>query len=297
MNENPLVSIVVAIYNVEAFLDVLITSLFNQTYKNLEIILVEDGSPDNSGKICDDFSKKDNRIKVIHQNNNGVSNARNRGMEIANGKYITFVDGDDWLEPDFIEYMLKIIVETNSDMAISTNNFTSRDRKQIDNDSIEIWEPTFCASRFLYPGIAIGCWNKIYRTDFLKTNNIKFTMQISGEGMHLIVTSAHKANHIGVGHRKVYNYRLNNTNSALTKPNLRIGTYALKSIMTIRDELIINDSILLNAVNWHIWINYGFTLYFIIATNSKKENKKLFNDCRRNLLLRLPKALIKSEVN
>ena len=128
MNENPLVSIVVAIYNVEAFLDVLITSLFNQTYKNLEIILVEDGSPDNSGKICDDFSKKDNRIKVIHQNNNGVSNARNRGMEIANGKYITFVDGDDWLEPDFIEYMLKIIVETNSDMAISTNNFTSRDR-------------------------------------------------------------------------------------------------------------------------------------------------------------------------
>ena len=102
-----LISIIVPIYNVEKYLKKCIDSLINQTYKNIEIILVDDESPDNCGRICDEYARLDNRIKVIHQNNSGVGKARENGMDIALGKYLTFVDSDDWIEPEFCERMVK----------------------------------------------------------------------------------------------------------------------------------------------------------------------------------------------
>lgn len=96
--ENDLISVIVPIYNVEKYLQECLDSIINQTYKNLEIILVDDGSTDNSGIICNEYAKKDNRIKVIHKKNGGLSSARNAGMdECSVGGYITFVDSDDWL--------------------------------------------------------------------------------------------------------------------------------------------------------------------------------------------------------
>ncbi|OUQ56652.1 hypothetical protein B5E58_10530, partial [Tyzzerella sp. An114] len=96
--ENKKISVIVPIYNVEKYLNRCVDSIINQTYKNLEIILVDDGSPDNCGKICDEYAKKDNRIKVVHKENGGVSSARNVGLNIATGDYIGFVDGDDWID-------------------------------------------------------------------------------------------------------------------------------------------------------------------------------------------------------
>lgn len=291
------VSIIVPIYNVEKFLDKLIMSLIRQTYKNLEIILVDDGSPDNSGAICDKYAQQDERIKVIHKENGGVSSARNCGIDISKGNYILFVDGDDWIEPDCVEYFVSLIKETDSDMAFSDKNFSTKDRIQNSTDSIEMWSAEKTIAAFLYPGIPIGCWNKIYKTDFIKKNNIRFTMRKSGEGMHFIVTAAQRANKIGVGHRKVYNYRLDNENSAVTKPNLDIGLYALKSINAIADELVLKTPKVMNAVNWHKWKNHGFIQYQIIATSSLNENRLLFNKCRRYMLKHFPSVLLKSDVN
>lgn len=282
MEENEKVSMVVAIYKSENFLDKLITSAINQTYKNIEIILVDDGSPDGSGKICDEYAKKDDRIKVIHKENGGVSSARNKALEIATGKWLVFVDGDDWLEPDCVEYMLRLVHETNSEMGMSLNNFTTRDRNQIVNDEIETWSPEKAACTMLYPYLAIGCWNKIFSLQFLKENNITFTHKLSGEGMVFIVTAAQYANHVGVGRRKVYNYRLNNENSAMTKYRVEMGTYAQKAINKIKSELVIKTPRLINACDWHIWKNYNFTLFLIIATDSKKENIALYKDCLKN---------------
>ena len=93
--ENPIISIIVPIYNVEEYLPKCIDSILNQTYKELEVILVDDGSPDSCGKICDRYAKKDERVKVIHQKNGGLSAARNSGLDCANGEYIGFVDSDD----------------------------------------------------------------------------------------------------------------------------------------------------------------------------------------------------------
>ena len=96
--DEPLISVIVPIYNVEKYLNRCIESIVNQTYKTLEIILVDDGSPDNCPQICDEWKEKDNRIKVIHKKNGGLSDARNAGLDIAQGEYIAFVDGDDFLE-------------------------------------------------------------------------------------------------------------------------------------------------------------------------------------------------------
>ena len=108
MNE-PLVSVIVPVYKVEDYLDKCVESIVKQTYKNLEIILVDDGSPDNCPSMCDSWAQKDSRIKVIHKENGGVSSARNSALDTAAGDYICFVDSDDFIEPNAVGYMLENI--------------------------------------------------------------------------------------------------------------------------------------------------------------------------------------------
>ncbi|MBQ9207669.1 MAG: glycosyltransferase [Treponema sp.] len=294
--EMPKVSIVVAIYKSEKFLDKLILSLIHQTYENIEIILVDDGSPDGSGAICDKYAAQDKRICVIHKQNGGACEARNVGMEKASGEYMVIVDGDDWLETDYVEYMMMLIQTTGSDMAMSDKIFTTRDRVQTKEDKIETWTAEEAACAIIYPRIAIGPWNKIYSTKLLRENNISFSVKWSGEGLHFSCVAAQHANHVGVGHRKVYNYRLNNVNSGLTHYNLQMGLNAFENIRIIKDTLYLDSEKLRTACDWHIWKNYGYILFLIIATDSKRENLALYKDCRKNLLLRLPKVLVKSRV-
>ena len=113
----PLISVIVPIYNVEQYLENCINSILNQTYRNLEVILVDDGSPDNCGKICDRYSDKDPRIKVIHKLNGGLSDARNKGIDTAEGEYLTFVDSDDTILPEMIDKLYQRIVIDQSDLA------------------------------------------------------------------------------------------------------------------------------------------------------------------------------------
>ena len=118
MIHDPLISVIVPIYNVEQYLDKCINSILNQTYHNLEIILVDDGSPDNCGAICDHYSVMDQRVKVIHKQNGGLSDARNAGLDVANGDFIAFVDSDDTIMPEMMEKLYERIVVDRSDMAL-----------------------------------------------------------------------------------------------------------------------------------------------------------------------------------
>ena len=112
----PLVSVILPVYNVEEYLCKCVDSVLAQTYRNLEVILVDDGSMDNSSKLCEEYAKKDNRIKVIHQKNGGLSAARNTGIKIAKGKYIAFLDADDELRNDFLQKMFDAIVKKDADV-------------------------------------------------------------------------------------------------------------------------------------------------------------------------------------
>lgn len=113
-----LISVIVPIYKVEKYLSKCVESIIAQTYINLEIILVDDGSPDECGKICDVFASKDSRIKVVHKENGGLSDARNAGIKSAHGEYLLFVDSDDYIAPNMVELLYKSVVENKSDMAL-----------------------------------------------------------------------------------------------------------------------------------------------------------------------------------
>ena len=113
-----LISIVVPVYNVEKYLDKCVKSIINQTYDYLQIILVDDGSKDNSGKLCDLWEQRDRRIITKHKDNGGLSDARNYGVKFAEGKYVMFVDSDDIISEYIVEYLMKLIYETNSDISI-----------------------------------------------------------------------------------------------------------------------------------------------------------------------------------
>jgi len=136
-----LISVIVPVYNVEKYLNRCVDSIINQTYKNLEIILIDDGSTDNSGKICDTYSQQDKRITVIHKNNGGQGSARNIGLDICKGDYIGFVDSDDWITPDMYEYLLNILKANNSDCASIYFKMTNGSHNiNTGEENLEIWK-------------------------------------------------------------------------------------------------------------------------------------------------------------
>ena len=111
------ISVIVPVYNVEKYIEKSLESIVNQTYKNLEIILIDDGSPDSSGKICDEFAKKDERIKVIHKKNEGLSATRNCGLDVCTGEYVAFIDSDDWIADNYFEVLRDALIKHDADVA------------------------------------------------------------------------------------------------------------------------------------------------------------------------------------
>ena len=133
---NPLISVVVPIYNVDKYLDRCVESIIKQTYTNLEIILVDDGSSDNSPQICDNWNVKDKRIKVIHKENGGLSDARNVGLSFATGEIISFIDSDDWIEHEMFEKMLNRKKKDNSDIVSCGVKWVKEDGSLIRNHNL-----------------------------------------------------------------------------------------------------------------------------------------------------------------
>lgn len=292
--DRPLVSIVVAIYKSERFLDKLITSIIEQTYSNLDIILVDDGSPDNSGAVCDRYAKEDYRIRVIHKPNGGTCDARNKGIEQANGEYLVIIDGDDWLAPDYIEYLLDLIQRPGVNMSMTDSVFTSRDLVQNDGDSIIELTSEEAIAEIIYPWFPIGPWNKMYSMKSLKEAGITFSTKWSGEGLYYSTMAAQAASKVAMGHRRIYYYRLDNENSGLTHYNVDMGINALENIRLIKDSLTIRTPVTLNACDWHIWKNYGYTLFLIIATGQEKKYSELYRDCIKNIRRLMPTVLLGS---
>lgn len=291
------VSLIVAIYNSEPFLTKLINSMVNQTYRNIEIILVDDGSPDDSGKICDDYASKDERIKVIHKQNGGTCEARNYGLKEATGDYVMIIDGDDWLELDCVAYMMGLIEKTQSEMAFSDHVFTTRDRQQVDVDSVETWSAEKATAMIIYPYMPLGPWNKIYRKKLLDDHHISFSVPWFGEGLYFASMAASHSNHVGVGHRKVYNYRLNNIGSGLSSYKVQNGLNALENIYSLQKDLRIQSDYVDKAVKWHIWKNHTFLLMQIIGADEIKKYKDEYKKCIRYIKSNAMKVMIQSEIS
>ncbi len=169
----PLISVIVPVYNVEKYLEKCIDSILAQTYKNLEIILVDDGSPDRCGQICDEYEEKDARIKVIHKGNEGQAVARNYALEICKGDYIAFVDSDDFIEVDMLEIMMNEISRGENDVAICGVKFceckTGRIHSVSYTDEVLSGDADLLIHRYLTGKVRSIMCDKLYKAELFKT--------------------------------------------------------------------------------------------------------------------------------
>ncbi len=175
MEKQPLISIIVPVYKVEKYLDKCVSSIAGQTYKNLEIILVDDGSPDSCGTMCDIWAEKDNRIRVVHKENGGLSDARNAGLAVATGEYISFIDSDDWIEPNFIQILWDLLRSTGSDIAACGIDPFYEDEPLnpiATQGSKECFQREEALRRLIQDQLRQVVWNKLYKKDTI--GNILF---------------------------------------------------------------------------------------------------------------------------
>ena len=185
----PELSIIVPVYKVEKYLPRCIDSILAQTFGDFELILIDDGSPDGCGRICDEYAKKDKRIVVIHQKNMGVSAARNAGLDIAHGRYIGFVDSDDWIEPQMYEVMMDAIRENGADMAVCGVRYADEDGKFTRADRLS--EGVYTRAGLLEDVFAMpnklggGCCNKVFDASKIASVRFKVGMTIAEDALYL----------------------------------------------------------------------------------------------------------------
>lgn len=222
-------SVILPIYKVEPYIRMCLDSIVGQTYRNLEIILVDDGSPDNCGKICDEYAEKDKRIIVIHKQNGGVQAARNDGMAIATGEWITFVDPDDWCEKDYYEQLFNALDERDVDVFCSggcfiengnrsfishsyNDTFIYGDYEKMEDLMAKVLAPCYGNEGDPWPHGYGPPWDKIYKAEFLKKNGLQFdrTCKIHDD-VWFNYQVFDKAEHAGICAYAGYHYRVVST--------------------------------------------------------------------------------------
>lgn len=287
-----IVSVIVPLYKSEAFLPKLLDSLEAQTYEYLEFILVDDGSPDRSGEIADKYARQDSRFTVVHQENGGTCAARNTGLSVATGDYLMFADGDDWMEEDCIEYLVCLMEDNDCQMSMTDSVFTTRDRVQNKQDNVRVWTSEEAVAGIINTfRIPVGPWNKLYSADVIREHNLSFSVSWFGEGLYFSTMAAQWSNRVAVGHRKVYDYRLNNPNSGTTVKRVENGVSALENILYIRDHLEIDSPDIQDALNWHIFTNNFNLLAYVVGSGDKSSYLREYERAKAGIRSYLKPAL------
>ena len=209
MEKEDLISIVIPVYKVEKYLEKCIESIINLTYKNLEIIIVDDGSPDNCPQMCDEFAKSDKRIKVIHKENGGLSDARNAGIDIATGKYITFVDSDDYITNDYVEYMYNLIKRYNTKIATCETKVvhieSDEENQEQFIENIEILTARDLFYKILFAQKSdVSAYSKLYETALFR--DIRYPKGVVYEDTATTYKLIEKCDKIATGNKKCYFY-------------------------------------------------------------------------------------------
>lgn len=206
--EQTKISIIVPVYNIEKYIGECIASILDQTYQNLEIILVDDEAKDGSPAICDSFAAQDGRIQVIHKKNGGAASARNAGIDAATGEYVCFVDGDDRIEKDHINQLWNILAETGADMATCGFWFWSRNSLQVrtGNTIPGVYDRDAYMLRFLEDWSCSLLWNKIFSRDVIGSIRMEEGHRVDDEFFtYQVCMNCRK---IAVSDRCLYRYRL-----------------------------------------------------------------------------------------
>ena len=262
---NEVISVIVPVYNVENYIEKCIKSILNQTYSNLEIILIDDGSKDSSGKICDKYAKIDNRIKVIHKKNEGQSIARNVGLKIAKGKFIGFVDSDDYIDDNMFEKLYKAIIDNKADISVC-DIMHIKGKKNIkleEHKLLEVYDRIGAIKQLLCNYITNYVYNKLYKREIW--SKIKFPKGKLMEDMDVMYRLFEKANKIVCTNEAKYYYVWRN-NSSIAKIDKNI-TCNLKDIVNRRYEYLksnepelidlLNIDKMINIIQYHYNLSYA----------------------------------------
>ena len=274
------ISVIVPVYNVQVYLKKCLTSIISNTYSCLEIILVDDGSTDQSGTICDQFANLDKRIKVIHKKNGGLSSARNAGLDIANGDYIFFVDSDDWLEKSIFEKMVKSVHLSKADIVQcgyvretdSTNNYLFKPENKIFLGRYEI-----SRELLLQNNIIVNAWNKLYRKDVI--GDVRFFEGKNNEDNIFITDLLPKIKSISVISDPLYHYVIRSNSITQAKTSEKKVEDLYFAINYMRSNIVSYDSSLSSIASFF----YCKGLFYILLLFKNKEPNidtynKLIND-------------------
>ncbi len=223
MQNIKLISVIVAAYNIEAYLPRCLDSLLMQSYQELEIIVVDDGSKDHTGMICDQYAQRDSRIQVIHQENQGLSGARNTGLSIAKGDYIGYVDGDDWIEPEMYQEMIKACEEEKAQIAVCAYRKIREENQQIEQTEFsgrkyvltrqEALDIYICDNKPFH--IYNSVWSKLFRKDLIE--GIQFPLGKKSEDIMYTTKALANTNCCVFLDAPYYNYVLDRAGSIMNK--------------------------------------------------------------------------------
>lgn len=289
------VSIIIPVYNISEYIEECVKSLWNQTYNQLEIILINDGSTDNSGNICDELASKDKRIISVHKKNGGISEARNAGIDLASGEYLFFLDGDDYLENNTIEVLVRILEKNKADISAILKVGHSRITDEVIIGSSE----TMLYHLLNIP--AVEMWGKLYKKKLF--DNIRFPIGKKHEDLYILPTVIFGAEKIVVYHKGLYNYRVRE-DSIMGK--LRNGDIkelvecCLFGIQNIK-KISKNREYVLEIQKWYFYhiLWYYYNVIGIMQDEKKKEiaNKEiaLFYKKTFKLFWKNPNVLFKDK--
>lgn len=284
MNEDAVISIIVPIYNTEKYLNECIDSIINQTYKNTEIILVEDGSTDSCSKICDEYAQKDKRIKVIHKENGGPGSARNSGLDILTGKYVCFIDSDDYVATTFVYDMFNLITKYNADIVqcrYINQSFTKLNNEEILNSEQAI----LCLNNInTHKTFVIAC-NKMY--DVKLFDKVRFPIGKISEDAYTTYILFDRAEKMVVSESALYYYRT--TPNSIT--NRKFSTKRYDAILAYEKEIEYFKNVNKNiqyesalSLYQHMLKKYYILTYKFIENDKSKNLNFLKNKLKGNLL-------------
>lgn len=267
------ISVIVPVYNVRKYIVQCVESLINQTYHNLEIILVDDGSTDRSGDICDEMQKKDNRIKVIHTKNSGLSSARNKGIDMSSGEYIGFVDSDDWVFPEMFEKMLESMKSINADISVCgwIEEFCNTARKRCPFDKLLDNNQAMMAL-LKNTEIADHAWDKLYRAKLFE--GIRYPDGKTYEDIRTTYKLFARSNRIIFVPETFYHYRQRKGSIARGSFNLRKMEWldAVKELSN--DPLILSNDTFKEIMNERVFHTQCFLLREMLLNTDDTYLKK-----------------------
>lgn len=292
---NEKVSIIVPIYNVEKYIKECINSIMKQTYTNIEIILVDDGSKDQSGKICDEYSKKDTRIRVVHKKNGGLSSARNLGIELATGEYLFFIDSDDILFKNSIEVLVNCLKQSGAEIVLSRFTRNENDLTKIDTsfsffnlskDEI-ITKILLQRDQSLY---SVASPTKLFKRNIFE--NIRYPEGQLNEDMGIILLLIHKAKQIGIADFTSYYYRVNDdsiTNLSFSKKRMDLIKMTRLMQSQIADYFPKHED-----EGKILMFSRAFELYAIANATTKKDEFYSDKEILRTLIKENRRAVLKN---